>query len=47
MRSIPLPLQVKADKVNAELEQGILTIYIQKPKEAAPNKRSIKIKKKI
>lgn len=47
MRSIPLPFQVKAEKVEAELDQGILTIYIQKPKEAAPTKQSVKIKKKI
>ena len=46
MRSIPLPFKVNSDKVSAELEQGILTILIQKPKEVQSTAKTIKIKKK-
>lgn len=46
MRSIPLPFKANSEKVTAELEKGILTIYIQKPKEVQSTAKKIKINKK-
>lgn len=45
MRSVPLPFKVNSDKVEAELDQGVLTIRIAKPKEIHTNAHKIKIKK--
>ena len=46
MRSIPLPFRVKGDKVEAELDQGVLTIRVPKPKEVQSASQAIKINKK-
>ena len=35
-RSIPLPTQVKADRANAEFENGILTVTLPKAEEVKP-----------
>jgi HSP20 family protein len=43
-RAIRLPTMVKADKANAEFEQGVLTLTLPKVEEVKP--KSIKIKAK-
>ncbi|MDD4333402.1 MAG: Hsp20/alpha crystallin family protein [Patescibacteria group bacterium] len=43
-RSIILPTEIKADKINAELENGVLTITL--PKAKPVNEVNIKVKEK-
>lgn len=46
MRSIPLPFKINGDKVQAEMDKGVLTILVPKPKKTETTATSIKIKKK-
>ena len=43
-RSIALPTQVKADRANADFENGILTITLPKAEEVKPRTISVKAK---
>jgi len=43
-RSIALPTEVKADKANADFENGILTITLPKAEEVKPRTISVKAK---
>ena len=43
-RSIPIPVGVMLDKIEAEYEQGILTVKIPKTEEAKPKQIEIKVK---
>jgi HSP20 family protein len=43
-RSIALPTEVKADKANADFENGILTITLPKAEEVKPKTISVKAK---
>jgi HSP20 family protein len=44
-RSIRLPFEVKEEKVDATLDDGVLTIRVQKLPEARKVERSIKVKR--
>lgn len=44
-RSITLPSSVNADKAQAEIENGILTLHIPKAEEAKPRQISVKARK--
>ena len=46
MRSIPLPFKINGDKVIADLDKGVLTILIPKPKQPESTAKAIKIRKK-
>ena len=43
-RSVALPTQVKADRANADFENGILTITLPKAEEVKPKMISVKAK---
>jgi HSP20 family protein len=43
-RSVRLPSQVAADKVEANLKDGVLTINVPKAEEAKPRKVSVNVK---
>lgn len=43
-RSIPIPVGVMLDKIEAEYEQGVLTVKIPKTEEAKPKQIEIKVK---
>lgn len=43
-RTLPLPTSVSADKIAAELKDGILTITLPKKEEAKPKQISVNIK---
>ncbi|HJR79503.1 MAG TPA: Hsp20/alpha crystallin family protein [Anaerolineales bacterium] len=43
-RSIPLPTQVKADRANAEFENGILTVTLPKAEEVKPKTINVRAK---
>ncbi len=43
-RSVALPTQVKADRANADFENGILTITLPKAEEVKPRTISVKAK---
>jgi len=43
-RRVPLPCDVKADKIDARLEKGILTVKLPKSEESKKADRKIKIK---
>ena len=43
-RSVALPTQVKADRANADFENGILTITLPKAEEVKPKTISVKAK---
>jgi HSP20 family protein len=43
-RSIPLPMQVMADRANAEFENGILTVTLPKAEEVKPKTITVKPK---
>ena len=42
-RTIPLPYEIDADKVDAKFEKGVLTINMPKPAEVKTKKRKVKI----
>lgn len=46
MRSIPLPFKINVEKVTADMDNGVLTISIPKPKNLENAPKTIKIKKK-
>jgi len=43
-RTLPLPSQVDADNIKAEMHDGILTISIPKTEEAKPKQISVEVK---
>ena len=43
-RTLPLPSSVDVEKVDAELKDGILRIYLPKKEEAKPKQISVKVK---
>ncbi len=43
-RTFPLPGNVKADKVDAEFNNGVLTVTIPKSEEAKPKQIDVKVK---
>ena len=43
-RSVALPTQVKADRANADFDNGILTITLPKAEEVRPRTISVKTK---
>ena len=43
-RSVPVPTGVMLDKIEAEYEQGVLTVKIPKTEEAKPKNIEIKVK---
>lgn len=43
-RSIPLPTQVKADRANAEFENGILSVTLPKAEEVKPKTINVRTK---
>jgi HSP20 family protein len=43
-RSVPLPMQVRADQAQAEFENGILTITLPKAEEVKPKTITVKTK---
>ena len=45
-RRVDLPVRVKADKAEAEFENGILTILLPKAEESKPKSVRVKAKKK-
>lgn len=45
MRSIPLPFKINGDKVCAEMDKGVLTICVPKPKKIENAAKVIKVKK--
>ena len=44
MRSFTLPLQVDADKINAEFKNGVLKVRLPKRPEAKPKQIEVKLK---
>jgi HSP20 family protein len=45
-RRVDLPVQVKADKADADFENGVLTLTLPKAEEAKPKTVKVKAKKK-
>lgn len=43
-RAVPLPMQVMADRANAEFENGILTVTLPKAEELKPKTITVKPK---